>query len=318
VMMSMIKNALVTDYCFVDLEYGNGSNLNYDFKSIEEQLAKKILLRKRTFAEPLKFTQYQLELYLGDNPGLLDNFRNKVNQIPLPSDLQESIENQLFDMRQDELLNMRTSLETVLCFYKNDHIEENSGLFKLCQKLPATMTVDKGCMLYFDKWQLYGKHIKALYELIEDIAFEYVKDLISGDYKVQLTEGIEKEVEKYFNREDSISRENVAVAMRRFAMRYLIGDASEKNSLRDLISLKTELWPTEVADKVARFGQEFTEMVLVKHSWDILEKVGGLQEKKKKEAPVKLDVILGSNMSRSVLPKNTTDQILRNQKQKKW
>jgi len=227
---------------------------------------------------------------------------------------QESIENQLFDMRQDELLNLKTSLETMICFYKNDHIEENSSLLSLCQKLPKALAVHRDCIIYFEKWQLYGKHIIALYELVEDVAFKYVKDLIPGDYKKQLTEDIEKEVEKYFNREDSMSRENVAVAVRKFTMRYLVEDTTKKASLRVWVSRK-DLWPVEVADKVAKFGRDFPEIVSTEHTWGILEKLGGLQEKKKKEAPMNLEVILGSTMSKQDLPKNT---ILWNQRRKKW
>ena len=71
------QDKLAIKFSYTDPEYGQGNSIIYDYKSIEEELCKKLLLGRRTLDTSLKFIQYQLELYLGDNSDILTQLEKK-------------------------------------------------------------------------------------------------------------------------------------------------------------------------------------------------------------------------------------------------
>ena len=277
------EESLANDNSLICLEYGKGNTIIYDFKTIEEELAKKLLMGKRTFDLSLRFIQYQLELYLGDNSSMLIDFKDKYVQKELDLRTKERLGNHTINLRSNELLDVHTSIEALILYLKNSQQYENTSLLSnVFESLPRTIYIPHELRHVVEKNDLKVEDLVGYYELVELFAFKYVKDFVALEFKKEPTELVNDSIDKFIKSEKQLNNDNLCTALRRFIQRYLIGDLNDKQPLGPYLKWKLDIWPKEVTEDILNeFDQLFPVCILVGHSWNLLKKLGGLEEKQK-------------------------------------
>jgi len=223
-------------------------------------------------------------------------------------------------MKPEDVTGLHSSLETIIYYLRNsEDYDAEYSIGKVCDLLPKTLSVHKDLPVLANRWNLCVKHAISFYEFVEVFAFKHIKELIPLEFKKDWSSVISFEVDNYLrNRMKKLSNENLCMAMRRFVMRYLVGDFNDKQPLGPYLRWKLDIWSEKVDEEMLEeFDQSFPKSVLVSHSWVLLERLGGLEERKKPQSVMKAEmVVMGAKTKSQETKKVNWNQ--RNNKNNKW
>jgi hypothetical protein len=170
-----LSTKLVTDGSVINYEYGQGRDLIYDHEEIEITLRNLVSSLQLFDIENLHFFNYQFELYT-ENTSLITHIRHRIPQQPLPSDERIKLAKLLATITDDEIVHYLGSLDYIFTYLCNvgesvksytiqafveEHILRQSCLNELVFRRPPFSVIPL-------------TRIIALYELIEEIAFDQV------------------------------------------------------------------------------------------------------------------------------------------------
>lgn len=166
---------LVRDGFVINCEYGKGTDLIYDYTEVEITLQNLVSGLHLIDYENLHLFNYQFELY-AENTSLITQIRRRIRQQPLAPNDRLKLTNQLLDMSNDEIIHFMGSLDHVFTYLCNvDHTRAGDTIKAFIDQ----SIIHQNCLNnnafrrpIFSNILLI--HIIALYELIEEIAFDRV------------------------------------------------------------------------------------------------------------------------------------------------
>ena len=155
------------------------------------------------------------------------------------------------------------ALLTSMIFYlQNTDLESNTSLSEAVDKMKKFVEVEKTLKHFLrNNSDFTLEKLVEIFNYVEKISWENIKENVSADYKNNLTEKIKEQTDKFylkFKDEIIIKKQHLATAARRFVSRFLIkeDDFDKDKELIYILSFKEEFWKKEVFE-----DQKFEEEI---------------------------------------------------------
>ena len=279
----------------------SSDNINdfiYDFEKIEQELGKYLLPNKCLFNEKnIKYVIYQNEGFRFINYDFLINFAKKYGE----EKLNEEDRKKIFNYANKEFNNFDIIFDSFILlvnylnnnYYEKKDTKINDFINKAKKKY---INFHDHFINYFNN---EGKDIviqKLLNSILymEHLCYENLKDTIDDKFRFSLDKGQKIEITKYFDsiHEDKIITKNeIATAVRRFIVRFLLNDKRKENidpNLKLYMCLERKyLWKNKIfseigenfKDLIKKYIGNFSFPLEVKHSIEFYNLIG-VEEKK--------------------------------------
>ena len=271
----------------------DNNNFIYDYQKIEEELGNLILPGKCLFNDNINYIIYQFEGFKLINYDFLINYKKKFGQLELNIDEKKKILN----YTNKEYMNFNFIYDSfiILVHYLNNNYagEKNKKIINIIEFINKSknnrhINFSEQFINYFKE---EGKEItldKLLNSIIfmEDLSFNKLKDNIDQKFCQPLEK--EDEIKDFFNnnKDDIISKNEIASAIRRYITRFLIID-NLKDNIDETSSLfinleRKYLWNNKIFDKIdenkfkaiiKKYGDYFS-FLQVKHCVNFYELIG--------------------------------------------
>ena len=170
------RKKLDSDGFVINFEYGKGRDLIFDFEEIEITLRNMISLLRILDYDKLNVFTYQFELY-AENTSLITQIRRRVRQKPFLVNEQEKWRKLLVTMKHEDIINCIGSLDyifTYLCTVEENKVNDTTLQAFVEQHIGAQACLHENIFGRPPFSTILLTHIIAFYELIEEIAFDYV------------------------------------------------------------------------------------------------------------------------------------------------
>ena len=263
------------------------NKFNYELNQIEIELGNLILPGVRKFKssdEELRFITYTFEGYRGKNSAILTNFNEKYPQKDLTKNEKEILYNFVKNFAQDEYRNFLFSIQILINYIQNSGKPGETPIFEVFSNIPMHLNIDENIKDIFN----LNKNLKIdklvrIFEFFEHLCWEQIKEYLLDEYLKPLDENKIKEINNYFfnNKNNVISKIELAEAVRKFISRYLAGKRSqseigEDKMLFDYLS-RADLWKKNINDE--KFENEIMLLsklkITVGEAKDFYDKLGG-------------------------------------------
>ena len=267
------------------INYKNYNTFVFDFDSIEKELGEKMLSEKCLFYPNLnRFIKFWSE----ENPEILTEFIGKYPQKELSVNEKNIIIEflkKLYEVDNYDPKGFFTSFH--LIFYYLNHYQEKideQNINIIIKNMPTNINLSGDFRNFFQK---EGNNFKInqlmnIFVYVEHICFELLSKNLGENLKKTLNTKIKNEILSTFN--DKEEKLQLAIALRRYISRYLIGNKYiqniDKNSLHLELN-KSDLWGVDskkineikkLLNKLAKFNLE------VSNSYDLYKSIGNDDE----------------------------------------
>jgi len=245
---------------FEDLIYQNSyiNNLNYDqiefdFNSIEKFLSSILIQGKKHFSEEQIFVVYTYEFFRRNNSAIITNFSNKVDQLKINIDdryiLNEYISSSIDKAKKGE--RFLGTLFRMIFYLQNTDFDADITLILASEKMETYVEIDESLKVFLRKnTDLTLKKLVAIYNYVEKICYDSIKENISKDYQKLLSDKKKQIINEFYlnNHRTIISKTYLATAVRRFISRFLTkeDDYDKTHSLLPILFVKEEFWEKEI------------------------------------------------------------------------
>ena len=205
-----------------DFEHSK-NKINFNLEEIEEQL-EYLLLKKKKFKNNIDFVIYQYEGFRSDNSSILSSFFDKYS----PKTLNTLEHNYLVGCTHGN----STEFFIKVFFYLQSLIKLYSDLPSLDKDIKIEYSINDFKPLYdiYDMKYLFLERftisqIISIYEYLELLWFNEIKENMFVDYKKVINEEKKKNIEKFFqdNKSVVINKLVISTTIRKFISRYLVG-----------------------------------------------------------------------------------------------
>ena len=285
-------------------------SIKFDFDSIENELARKILPGVKLFVsqetnEPIQFISYLYETFRSNRSSIITNYNLKYPPRILTTKEEELLYSFIKEKKakkQNFYVDVLASCQILIDFIQKENFNKNKSIVSVIRDLPKYIEVDDLLKSFFiektedieedeirednqnNNNQMYSINtLINIYELIEFLCWESFKDNLNDQYKIHLTEDMKKKINKVIETtitENSlVKKQDLANATRRLVSRYLSGkrgdtDIDESKKIFDYIQ-RSDLWKPEFMDN-EDFGTElFTIFDKIRKEINFINKCGG-------------------------------------------
>ena len=215
-----------------NIDYSHYNEFEFDFKAIEEELAKLILTGKCLFEDEdhLNFICYWGEGFITGKSNFLEKFEEKYNTEDLTGDEESKIKEYIninFNREDPEELKKIYSYLQLLIFHLiNFNFNEEEEIIQIIENMDDNITFNdyilRGIFIA-NGINLKVKKIISVFLFLEYLCFNLFSDNIKDYYKEDIDENIKKKIWELFkngkNNNDELKA--LAVSVRRFISRYL-------------------------------------------------------------------------------------------------
>ena len=264
----------------------NGSKINYDFNLIESMLQKEYLYGKRPFQENQRTFIFSNEVFSEERNNLIQNLKNKYIQKDIT---EQSLKNEVDNFIKDEnktkevfiqiYINMQYLLIHLMLYDKNNYDSENISLQYIIKTVQKNNYKINDLLYEFlnqYKNSIHINNILFLYEKIELKCFEYLTEELRNEMKINsIDEKNEKIILDYFKNDKLLLNEEALLnSVKKFILRYCIGDNKNKSEINNKIKLRSilnreDLWEEKLY-KDDKFKEEIKELEKINNEKNIL------------------------------------------------
>ncbi|OUM66041.1 hypothetical protein PIROE2DRAFT_6839 [Piromyces sp. E2] len=218
----------------------------FDFESIENELSKILLPRKKLFKEDQYYIKYIMEDF-NQNDSVICDFKNKINN---SDEMLTDVEKNIITENNDYKL-LLFNIQTLFIYFNSKNISGEELLKDEIISLPENVILDKKFLNSFKNSNIKLNKLVHLYEYIELLNFNNVKKIISlKQEKLNVNQMVS--LKKYFEKSNLlITKDCLKDTVRKFISRYLVNDNFNylKLNICRILELKTELWNVDFSNK---------------------------------------------------------------------
>ena len=276
------------------INYLKYNDIIYDYDNIEEEMAKIILPRIKSFKpNEIKFIIYLYEEFRGNNSSALVNYNFKYEKRDLSEDEKNSI-NELIQANSNNKFyqEVYSSLQILMNQILKENYDKNELIYNIIKKLDNYIKLYEDLVkLFKDKYENEEKIFRidclvSILEYFEDKCWEEIKKNIPQDYTLELSERVKDYIIDYFednkNKEKLINKKNFTYCLRKLMSRYIAGLREEAEIKFDaelkLYINKEELWNKDVVNSdlfLNEIFEIFKHKILVGQIWDLYSLLDG-------------------------------------------
>ena len=266
------------------------NKFNYELDQIEIELGNLILPGIRKFKstdDELRFITYTFEGYRGKNSNILTNFNEKYPPVDLTQNEKSMLHYFIGKFAEDEYKNFLFCIQILINYILHSGKTDNTPIYQIISNIPEHIYIDKNIKELFSS----NKNIKInklvrIFEFFEHLCWNQIKDNLLYEYNKPLDEEKIKLIDDYYknNKDNNITKVELAEAIRKFISRYLAGKRSqseigENKMLFDYIP-RVDLWKRSIDDP--KFENEISLLskfkITVGEGKDFYDKLGGDNE----------------------------------------
>ena len=290
------------------INYEKYNDIDYNFDFIEEELAKIILPGKKRFKNNIKFITYLYEGFRGGNSAVLADYLLKYPSRELFEAEKDSLVDFVDKNKSRGIYNdIFSSLQLLMNEIIKENYEPSIPIYEIIMKLPNVVKINSQIVKLLQEKYLSDinqqlnlfaiNSLVPLLEYFESLCWDEIKQNISEDYKIDLSEENKKYILEYFeknnNPENLINKKNTTVALRKLLSRSIAGRREDVDINKDAILgnyMKQEyLWNNNLVDDI-KFENEiaklFKDDIKIENAFAIFNLLEGdklLNEEIKKE-----------------------------------
>ena len=260
-------------------------SIKFDFDSIENELARKILPGVKLFVsddanEPIKFISYLYETFRSNRSSIITNYNDKYPSRKLTFEEEKllySFIKEKKNKKQSFNIDIMSSCQILIDFIQKENFNKNKTIVSVIQDLPKYIEIDDLLKSFFientevmneintnenNNNDINDQNIQMfsintlinIYQLIEFLCWPEFKNNLNEQYKMHLTDEmkvvIKKVLDKYITEDSVLKKQDIANATRRLISRYLSGkrgdtDIDEMKKLFEFIK-RADLWRPEL------------------------------------------------------------------------
>ena len=264
----------------------NGSKINYDFNQIEMILQKEFLYGKRPFQDIQRTFIFSNEVFSGDRNNLIDNLKNKypqkdINEEILIKRIDEFVndENKTRKIVEQIYYNLQYILIYLITYDNNNYDCENISLeyiAKIIQK--SNYQINDSLMDLLRQNDIHINNLLFLYQKIEIKCFEYLTEEIKNQFNDNnVNEETNNKIIEYFKNDKLLLNEIIILdSIKKYILRYCIGNYQNKNDIPKYIDLekilnKTDVWDDKIYNN-DNFKEEKTQLININNENNCLMK----------------------------------------------
>ena len=284
-------NEIIILTSYPDPEFGKGRNVIYNWKIVEDVIARHFTISKRRLdAQNLRMMQFKGELYKGKDSDAIKKLREKIPQKLMKHNelayFEEALKRQIRNKEYIEKLH--TSLEIILSDVLNQvSYTGETTIEKVCKSIPkfVNLPINLGSESLFQNQKLF--HLGQIYEAVESLGYSYLQLRIPKKFKVELTVEAKQQMTKMFSAIEAAGFEarELLPGIKRVALRYLEENLNPLEHLKVLLLYREGIWPEDRYDIITDFLESnFPEELLLENCLTIIEDISSYIEQKEKEA----------------------------------
>ena len=290
----------------------NGSKINYDFNQIEIMLQKEYLYGKKPFQETQKTFIFSNEVYSNERYDIITNLKNKYPQIDIKEEIVlkgiESFinnEDKNNDIFKEIYINLQYLIIYLMIYDKNNFDCEKISLeyiAKIIQK--SNYKINELLMQFLNQYNdgIHLNNLLFLYEKIELKCFEFLTPELSNEIKYNdlKDENISNIIDYFKNDKLLLNEEILLNSIKKYILRYYIGNNQNKNELYkndqlDKILNKEDIWEDKIY-KDEKFKEESKELLQINNEQNLLmnyffSKLFKIKKERKIEKEIKNEII---------------------------
>ena len=261
-------------------------SIKFDFDSIENELARKILPGVKQFIssdanEPIKFISYLYETFRSNRSSIITNYNMKYKPRKLTFEEEKLLYNFIKEKKgkkQSFNTDIMSSCQILIDYIQKENFNKNKSIISVIRDLPPYIEIDDLLKSFFientedvneinskennndsnaENIQMFSINtLINIYELIEFLCWPEFKNNLNDQYKMHLNDEMKKSIKKIIDtlitEESSLKKQDLANATRRLISRYLSGkrgdtDIGELQKLLDYIQ-RADLWKPDFLD----------------------------------------------------------------------
>ena len=263
------------------INYKNYNSFVFDFDTLEKELGEKLLSEKRLFYPNLnRFIAFWSE----ENPEILTEFIGKYPQKELLDDEKKILIE--FLKKQNEVDNYNpkdffTSFHLIFYYLNHNQNEnDNININMIINKMPKNIKLSDDFKNFFKN---EGKNFEInqlmnIFVYVEHMCFGLISKNMDQRLKKSLSDDTKEKLLSIFNVKDE--KLNLAIALRRYITRYLIGNKYIKDIDNNSLHLelnKSDLWGVN-SEKINEFKKLLDKLktfnLKVSNAFDLYKKIG--------------------------------------------
>ena len=197
-------------------------SIKFDFDSIENELARKILPGVKLFVnqetnEPIQFISYLYETFRSNRSSIITNYNLKYPPRILTTKEEELLYAFIKEKKakkQNFYVDVLASCQLLIDFIQKENFNKNKSIVSVIRDLPKYIEIDELLKSFFiektedneekeikeddnNNIQIYSINtLINIYELIEFLCWDSFKDNLNDQYKLHLTEDMKKKITK--------------------------------------------------------------------------------------------------------------------------
>ena len=250
------------------IDYKEFNTINYDFDSIEEELAKIILPGIKKFVtreedEPIRFFTFLYEAFRSNRSSIITNFNKKYASRDLSKE-QQKLNVKLYKfikIKKPNLKNILSSLQILIDYIQKENLGKDEQISNVIKNLPEYINIDEKLKMFFIQQNSIIFKISNLiniYDFFEIKCWDSFKDNICDQYKMHINDEekvkLKCYIESTLTKNNLIQKEDLSNAVRRLISRYLVGkrydvDINENMKLSYQIK-RADLWRFELQNDI--------------------------------------------------------------------
>ena len=252
--------------------------INYDFTQIETILQKEYLYGKKPFAQNQKTLILANEVFSGERNDLIEKFKKKYPQkstIDKEDILSKEVDlflndgNKTKEIFQQIYINLQYMIMYLMIYnYDNDNYDSEKVSLKYISKIieKSNYKMNENLIDFLVNENIHLNNLLYIYERAEIKYFDYVKDEISNEIKSKnISEEANSKIKEYFKNDKILNEEIISNSIKRYIMRYCLGDYQNRNEIATKISFekilnRIDLWNDEISTN-QKFKEEVNELM---------------------------------------------------------
>ena len=234
-------------------------SIKFDFDSIENELARKILIGVKKFIsadanEPIKFISYLYETFRSNRSSIITNYNQKYPSRKLTFEEEKTLYNFIKEKKgkkQSFNIDIMSSCQILIDYIQKENFNKNKSIVSVIRELPRYIEIDDLLKTFFienteemneintnennNNNDQNGENVQMfsintlidIYELIEFLCWPEFKNNLNQQYRMHLSDEMKKIIKRVFdtsiNEQSLLKKQDIANATRRLISRYLSG-----------------------------------------------------------------------------------------------
>ena len=281
--------------CLDEIIFVNISNepfankFNYELDQIEIELGNLFLPGLRKFKskdDELRFITYMFEGYRGKKSHILTNFNEKYPPQELNPNEKSILNYFIGKFPHYEYKTFLFSIQILISYIQNSLSpnETSTSIYQVIMNIPEHYNIDDNIKeLFRENQNIKINKTVRIFEFFEYLCWDQIKDNLLDEFMKPLNEEKILLIGDYYqnNKNNNISKAELAEAIRKFISRYLAGKRSQSEIGEDKMLFdylpRVDLWKRNIDDP--EFENEISKLkklnITVGEAKDFYDKLGG-------------------------------------------